>query len=142
MCLSPPAIPNQCDVASYPTSASVCLLFYKKVYRSEVVNGCCGSNPQTHRWTPAVRDADNMKEESYRTCLACGTLQAADRSLGGNYRTRDEWLRRGSNCCPSQLNPRYAVENEWMDGFIRTCFISLIIYTLKCSPAILQNVFD
>ena len=45
----------------------------------KVVSACHGSNPRTCWWTPAVRDAIKLKEESYRAFLACGTPEAAGR---------------------------------------------------------------
>nr|XP_049618290.1 E3 SUMO-protein ligase PIAS2 isoform X1 [Syngnathus scovelli]XP_049618292.1 E3 SUMO-protein ligase PIAS2 isoform X1 [Syngnathus scovelli]XP_049618293.1 E3 SUMO-protein ligase PIAS2 isoform X1 [Syngnathus scovelli] len=45
----------------------------------KVVGACRGGNPRTRWWTPAVRDAVKLKNESYRAVLACGTPEAADR---------------------------------------------------------------
>ncbi|KAK0145690.1 hypothetical protein N1851_015412 [Merluccius polli] len=45
----------------------------------KVVGACRGGNSRTRWWTPAVRDAVKLKKESYRTFLACGTLEAAGR---------------------------------------------------------------
>ncbi|TWW73571.1 hypothetical protein D4764_15G0009650 [Takifugu flavidus] len=45
----------------------------------KVVGACRGGNARTRWWTPVVRDAVRLKEESYRALLACGTPEAADR---------------------------------------------------------------
>ncbi|KAL7877601.1 hypothetical protein SRHO_G00042440 [Serrasalmus rhombeus] len=45
----------------------------------KVVGACRGGNPRTQWWTPQVRDAVKLKEESYQAWLACGTPEAADR---------------------------------------------------------------
>ena len=39
---------------------------------------CCGGNSQTQWWTPEVRDAVKLKEESYWAWLAQGTPEVAD----------------------------------------------------------------
>ncbi|TWW74380.1 hypothetical protein D4764_14G0003820 [Takifugu flavidus] len=44
----------------------------------KVVGACRGGNART-RWLTPVRDAVKLKKESYRTLLACGTPEAADR---------------------------------------------------------------
>ena len=44
----------------------------------KVVGACCGGNPRTRWWTPAVREAVKLKKESCLAFLASGTTEAAD----------------------------------------------------------------
>ena len=45
---------------------------------SKVTDPCRGCNPRTRWLTPAVKGANKLKKESYRSWLACGTPEAAD----------------------------------------------------------------
>ncbi|KAL7854802.1 hypothetical protein SRHO_G00169920 [Serrasalmus rhombeus] len=58
----------------------------------KVVGACQGGNPRTRWWTPQVRDAIQLKKESYRAWLACKTPEAAGRRL-----------RRGKQCATSTV---------------------------------------
>lgn len=45
-----------------------------------MVSGACrDGNPQTQWWRLEVRDAIQLKKESYSALLACGTPEAAER---------------------------------------------------------------
>ena len=47
-------------------------------YDSEVAGASRSGDPRTRWWTPEVKGSVKLKKETYRSCRACGTPEAAD----------------------------------------------------------------
>ena len=49
-----------------------------RICGQKVVGACCGGNPRTRWWTPAVKEAIRLKKEAFRAWLAQGSPETAD----------------------------------------------------------------